>query len=214
MLSSLCYFVYRNTFILLDYQGIICSTLSVCVPIVASVICLTPKPIALISHTEGPDSSWNIMGSRLGVFIVSGSSVFPCTMAITFVMGTFDTLPWWRHQMEAFFRVTGPLCGGYKSQWRGALMFPLTCVSINGWINNREAGDLRRYRAHSDVIVMLWIGWKGTRTIAELVLKVFTTPVVVMPLTDNNLLNGSHIEVYSDFCRMVLLINVLTSTGA
>ena len=25
----------------------------------------------------------------------------------------------------------------------------------NGWVNNREAGDLRRYRTHYDVIVML-----------------------------------------------------------
>ena len=25
---------------------------------------------------------------------------------------------------------------------------------MNGWVNNREAGDLRRYRAHYDVIVM------------------------------------------------------------
>ena len=25
---------------------------------------------------------------------------------------------------------------------------------INRWVNNREAGDLRRYRAHYDVIVM------------------------------------------------------------
>ena len=24
----------------------------------------------------------------------------------------------------------------------------------NGWVNNREAGDLRRYHAHDDVIVM------------------------------------------------------------
>ena len=42
-----------------------------------------------------------------------------------------------------------------KGQWRGALMFSLICVWINGWENNREAGDLRRYRAHYDVIVML-----------------------------------------------------------
>ena len=34
-------------------------------------------------------------------------------------------------------------------------MFSLICVWINGWINNREAGDLRRYRHHYDVIVML-----------------------------------------------------------
>ena len=25
---------------------------------------------------------------------------------------------------------------------------------INGWVNNRKAGDLRRYRAHYDVMVM------------------------------------------------------------
>ena len=25
---------------------------------------------------------------------------------------------------------------------------------MNGWVNNREAGDLRRYRVHYDVIVM------------------------------------------------------------
>ena len=34
-------------------------------------------------------------------------------------------------------------------------MFSLIYVWINGWVNNREAGDLRRYRGHYDVIVML-----------------------------------------------------------
>ena len=63
------------------------------------------------------------------------------------------------------FRVTGHLCGEFtgprspvnsthKGQWGGALMFPLICVWINGWVNNCEADDLRRYRAHYDVIVM------------------------------------------------------------
>ena len=33
-------------------------------------------------------------------------------------------------------------------------MLSLICASINRWVNNREAGDLRRYRAHYDVIVM------------------------------------------------------------
>ena len=45
----------------------------------------------------------------------------------------------------------------HKGQWRGALMFSLICVWINDWISNREAGDLRRYRAHYDVIVMVMI---------------------------------------------------------
>ena len=55
------------------------------------------------------------------------------------------------------FPVTGHLCAGNsprKDQWRGALMFSLICVWINGWVNNREAGDLKHYRAHYDVIVM------------------------------------------------------------
>ena len=54
------------------------------------------------------------------------------------------------------FRVTGPLCGNspHKGQWRGALMFSLICVWINGWVNKREAGDLRRRRDHYDVNVM------------------------------------------------------------
>ena len=61
------------------------------------------------------------------------------------------------------FRVTGHLCrnssvpGGFhthKGQWRGALMFSLICTRINGWVNNGDAGDLRRHRAHYDVTVM------------------------------------------------------------
>ena len=43
----------------------------------------------------------------------------------------------------------------HKGQWRGALMF--TLIRIDGWVNNREAGDLRRYRPHYDVIVMSMI---------------------------------------------------------
>ena len=34
-------------------------------------------------------------------------------------------------------------------------MFSLICVWINDWVNNREAGDLRRHRSHYDVNVML-----------------------------------------------------------
>ena len=31
----------------------------------------------------------------------------------------------------------------------------LICTRINGWVNNGEAGDLRHYRAHYDVPVMM-----------------------------------------------------------
>ena len=43
----------------------------------------------------------------------------------------------------------------HKGQWRGALKFSLICIWINGWVNNYEAGDLRCYHAHYDVIVMV-----------------------------------------------------------
>ena len=58
------------------------------------------------------------------------------------------------------FRVTGHLCGEFTGprwiprQWSGALMASLMCPWINGWVNNDEAGDLRRYRTHCDVTVM------------------------------------------------------------
>ena len=43
----------------------------------------------------------------------------------------------------------------HKGQRRGTLMFSLSCTWINDWVNNRVAGDLRRHRAHCDVIVMV-----------------------------------------------------------
>ena len=47
-----------------------------------------------------------------------------------------------------------PVNSLHKGQWRGALMFSLICAWINGWVNNGKAGDLRRHRAHYDVMVM------------------------------------------------------------
>ena len=54
-----------------------------------------------------------------------------------------------------------PVNSLHKVQWRRALMLSLICVWINAWVNNREAGDLRRHRAHYDVIVM-GIPWART----------------------------------------------------
>ena len=55
------------------------------------------------------------------------------------------------------FRVTIHLGGEFphEGQWRGALMFYLICIWINGWVNNREAGDLRRHHAHYDITQMM-----------------------------------------------------------
>ena len=69
------------------------------------------------------------------------------------------TSAWWRHQMEKFSALLtichrSPVNSPLKCQWRGELMFSLICVWISGWEYNREAGELRRSRAHYDVIVM------------------------------------------------------------
>ena len=73
----------------------------------------------------------------------------------------------WRHQMETFSPQKGqrywpfvrgihrsPVNSYRKGQWRGALMFSLICSCTNGWINTRDAVDLRRHRAHYYVTVM------------------------------------------------------------
>ena len=47
-----------------------------------------------------------------------------------------------------------PVNSPHKGQWRVAWMSPLICVRTKVWVNNRDAGDLRRHRAHYGVIVM------------------------------------------------------------
>ena len=62
--------------------------------------------------------------------------------------------------MEIFYALLD-LCAGtsaHKCQWHGASMFALICAWINGWVNNREAGDLRRHHVPGDVIVMAFFG--------------------------------------------------------
>ena len=47
-----------------------------------------------------------------------------------------------------------PVNSPHKSQSHGDLMFSLICARIWDWVNNCEAGDLRRHRAYYYVIVM------------------------------------------------------------
>ena len=60
----------------------------------------------------------------------------------------------WKHFPRYWPFVRGihrsPVNSPHKGQWRGALIFSLICVWINGWVNKRKAGDLRRYRVHYD----------------------------------------------------------------
>ena len=57
-----------------------------------------------------------------------------------------------RHQLDTFPRYwpfvwrvhRSPVDSPFKGQWRGALVLSLICAWTNGWVNNRDAGDLRR----------------------------------------------------------------------
>ena len=64
----------------------------------------------------------------------------------------------WKHFPRYWPFVRGihrwPVNSPHKRQWCGALMFSLICTWINGGVNNREAGDLRRHRALYDAIVL------------------------------------------------------------
>ena len=64
--------------------------------------------------------------------------------------------------METFFALLA-ICAGnslvtgefpHKGQWRGPLMFSLIRAWIDGWVNDGEVGDLRRYLVHYDVTAM------------------------------------------------------------
>ena len=83
------------------------------------------------------------------------------TMSVTGHYSSVTT--WLRHQMETFSALLA-ICVG-NSPFRGEFptQRPVTrsfdvffdLFPINGWVNNREAGDLRRTHAHYDVIVIM-----------------------------------------------------------
>ena len=82
-------------------------------------------------------------------------------------------MAWWRQQTETFSHywpfVRGfhrsPVNSPHNGQWRGALMFPLILAWINGWVNNRDAGDSRRHHnAYYDVTVGV-LRWEGKNSL-------------------------------------------------
>ena len=115
----------------------------------------------LISGLTDGDSSHDLAldilptnGDRCDVLITS--AYMKCRTGIT---STHDDVIKWKHfpRYRPFVRGIhrSPVNYPHKGQWRGALMFSLICVWITGWVNNREVGDLRRYRAHYDGSVMV-----------------------------------------------------------
>ena len=76
---------------------------------------------------------------------------------------THDDVIKWKHfpRYWPFVREIhrSPVNSPHRGQWRRALMSSVICAWISDWVNNREAGYLRRHRAHYDVTVMKSIPW-------------------------------------------------------
>ena len=128
--------------------------------------------IALFNVNKVDINWWWSWNSHYSFETIVTESKFPCAFLLELqlrkikqsstIFPMLHYWPWWRLQMEYFPRNWpfvrrihwSPVNSPHKGQWRGALMFSLICIRINGWVNNHEAGDLRRYRAHYDVTVM------------------------------------------------------------
>ena len=61
-----------------------------------------------------------------------------------------------------------PMSGEFRAQRQVTRMFSLICARINSWVNNREAGDLRRHRAHYDFSVMWYAGFEVQKVFMRL----------------------------------------------
>ena len=71
---------------------------------------------------------------------------------------THDDVIKWKYFLRYWPFVRGihrsPVNSPRNGQWRGALMHSLIFAWINGWVNNREAGGMRRHGAHYDLTVV------------------------------------------------------------
>ena len=107
------------------------------------------QPVGLLFLTGSPDEYW------INYYI---NSVSMGMMSYVHPDVNHDDVIKWKHfpRNWPFVREIhrSPVNFPHKGQWRGALMFSLIYAWINDWVNNREAGDLRRQHGHYDVIVM------------------------------------------------------------
>ena len=114
---------------------------------------------------------------------ISSHISFSCWVRTNIKLGLFvaqwhDDVIKWKHFPRYWPFVRGihrsSVNSPHKGQWRGALIFSLICAWINAWVNTREAGDLRGYRALYDITVM------DAYALAPWVSRVPTTLVLTM----------------------------------
>ena len=92
------------------------------------------------------------------VTVQTNSEVITGTSGYSIEFCRISYRPWWRHQMETFSALlaicagNSPVPGEFPTQRPVTRSFDVF-LDLR-WVNNREAGDLRRYRPHYDVTVM------------------------------------------------------------
>ena len=94
------------------------------------------------------------------------------------------------------FRLTGPLCGEFtgdrwiprtKASDAGLWCFLWSAPWTNGWVNNREAGDLRHHRANYDVIIiangrkLIGHAWHWEHTISSICIHFLWLMCILTP---------------------------------
>ena len=68
-------------------------------------------------------------------------------------------------------------------------MFSLTCAWTNGWVKNRDAGDLRRRRADYDVTLM-WSQWTESWFVQVMACRLFRRHQAVIQIDADSMLIG------------------------
>ena len=104
------------------------------------------------------------------------------------IMGKHDVIKW-KHFPRYWPFVWGirrsPVNSPHKGQWRGALMFSLICAWTKSWVNTRDAGNLRRYRAYYDVNVMKSTSTKPQQNTTEIANRVQSSRNILYKLAVN-----------------------------
>ena len=135
----------------------------------------------LIKHKANVKKSWQIIKVIINTlpnstnFFVNVVSLW-LYLWIYLIRHDHDDVIKWKHFPRYWPFVWGihrsPVNSPHKGQWRGALIFSLIWAWINGWVNTRDAGDLRGHRTHYDAIVMIAISKKR-----EIFTAIFKTPL-------------------------------------
>ena len=119
--------------------------------------------IYIICEQHAPSSVGRNKLRKQAPDISQGSGTTYPTKLVHFIWRLPDCLNMMTSSNGNIFGVTGPLCGEFTGdRWiprtnasdAELWFFSLVCTRINSWVNNREAGDLRRHCAHYEVTVM------------------------------------------------------------